>query len=178
VTSQTGRTGPVVRIRQDPDARIAAGIVGLVAGVVLVGVVAGIVAPLLPDLGSWWYLVFFLVWLLGGGAVAALSWRATGLRFEDDRLVVGRPTGLRHSVRWEHVRHVRVEDTTDTDNDRVISRWLVVDALPQRVVRLGVRMPDPGVDAHTRFGERRRATRRAVVDELEVRGFTVHEQGT
>jgi hypothetical protein len=163
-------TDRVVRIRQEPDAPVAAGIVGVVGGLVLAALVAGVA------LGTWWSLLFFLVWLVGGAAVGALSWGVTGLRFHDDRLVVVRPTGFRRSVRWDDVHYVRPDRVVDA-GPALRGTWLIVGAAGDRQhvreVRLGIRLPDPGVDARTRSDLVRLRTRRAVLDELAARGFTL-----
>lgn len=168
------RARPTVTIRP-PGAPLAAGIVGGCYGLVASGVIVGSAAAIGPSLGGWWALVFLLVWLAGGAALGLLLRRVTYLRFEPDRLVVARPTGVRKIIPWEHVQHVRATFEVN-DNVDVRSRWLALGVRRDHdthVVRLGVRMPDPGVDAHPSKGLRRLRCYQAVVDELEARGFRI-----
>lgn len=180
-----------------PDAAIAGGILGCAAGLAIAGVVVGVGVPYGPALGAWWNLVFVAVWLLGGGALATWSWKSTGMRFEQDRLVIRRPTGIRKTIPWDHIQSVAISTSTDED-DKVVARWLTLKILRHpdrpvpdmptvfgpwrewnkehfRTVRTGVALPKTPKDARNKFGEQRLRTRRAVIAELEARGFEVAE---
>jgi hypothetical protein len=180
-----------------PSALIGGGILGFLGGLVLAGLVVGIGVPVGPALGAWWNLVFVAVWLGGGALLGALSWRGTGLRFEDDHIVVARPTGLRGRIAWQHVESVNVDTSTNEDGD-VIARWLTLTVLrhPElpvppmpavfgefrvwrreyfRTVRLGVPLPVKAKDARGRFSRQHLRTRRIVREELTARGFDVPE---
>lgn len=189
------RTDSTVAVRPMPDALAAGIVLGFFGGLVLAGVVVGIGVPVGPPLGAWWKLVFAALWLGGGAVLAALSWRATSLRFEPDQFVITRPTGWRRRIPWEHVRSVNAVTSTNEDGD-VTGRWLTLTVLrhpevpvPEmpmvfgdfvawqrqhfRTVRLGVRLADKAVDARNRFGRMRQRTRGSVRQELESRGFEV-----